>query len=230
LDDMNKGLVCLKQQLDGDSYLPWTVGTYKKSHPKKSIGEKGCLPVISVLPYIAAFAFFVWDVVSDCKYLVHFYNRGFVNASVDGGDDVGTFLLSDTDCINLEAGPDDYKNAFYALAIFLAVPLFCLLATALKNALIYRRLHHAIKPSAWKVFATFLSFLFPTAMIVFLGCKYGRARRKNKFRHQLRLREFMWAVVSVVEAGIESSGQIVLQCWLLSKQFQSLSEGGWEKI
>lgn len=50
-----------------------------------------------------------------------------------------------------------------------------------------------------------------------------QAKRKNKFRKQLQKSEYLWGISRTAEAALESCGQLVLQIWLLSSDFNWLS-------
>ena len=50
-----------------------------------------------------------------------------------------------------------------------------------------------------------------------------KAKRKNKVRRQLQKSEYLWGISRTAEAALESCGQLVLQIWLLSSDFHSLS-------
>ena len=49
-----------------------------------------------------------------------------------------------------------------------------------------------------------------------------RAKRKNKYRAQLQKTEYFWGISRTAEAALESCGQLILQMWLLSSNFDSL--------
>ena len=59
-------------------------------------------------------------------------------------------------------------------------------------------------------------------MNIFTSRVCFRAKRKNKYRAQLQKTEYFWGISRTAEAALESCGQLILQMWLLSSNFDSL--------
>ncbi len=66
--------------------------------------------------------------------------------------------------------------------------------------------------------------LYVAARNVYFKFRHRRARRKNIYRRQLQKSEYLWGISRTAEAGLESCGQLILQVWLLSSDFKSLSK------
>lgn len=66
--------------------------------------------------------------------------------------------------------------------------------------------------------------LIVAAKQVIFKFQHRRAKRKNKYRKQLQKSEYLWGISRTAEAALESCGQLVLQIWLLSSDFNSLSQ------
>ena len=56
--------------------------------------------------------------------------------------------------------------------------------------------------------------------------KHSSATEKNEFRQKLEEYEYMWGSVRAFEAGVESSGQLILQVWLLTSSIGHLQGMG----
>ena len=56
--------------------------------------------------------------------------------------------------------------------------------------------------------------------------KHSSATEKNEFRQKLEEYEYMWGSVRAFEAGVESSGQLILQIWLLTSSISLLQGMG----
>ena len=102
-----------------------------------------------------------------------------------------------------------------------------MLGFELGTALWWKRLCSCQCPAVSRGLATaalrqFVTYLFLPLAIIYLVVRHERTKRKNKFRDNLRLREYWWAVVKTFEVGIKASGHIVLQCWLLSGTLPAL--------
>ena len=54
--------------------------------------------------------------------------------------------------------------------------------------------------------------------------QHRRAKRKAKIRRQLLKSEYQWGITRISESGLEACGQLVLQLWLLSSNFNQLAD------
>ena len=61
---------------------------------------------------------------------------------------------------------------------------------------------------------------------VYYQYKHSSATEKNMFRQKLQESEYMWGSVRAFEAGVESSGQLILQVWLLTSSIGLLKGMG----
>ena len=59
---------------------------------------------------------------------------------------------------------------------------------------------------------------------VYFKFKHRRATRKAKIRRQLLKSEYLWGITRISESGLEACGQLVLQLWLLSSNFNQLAD------
>ncbi len=96
----------------------------------------------------------------------------------------------------------------------------------------------SVRTHVWLSLA-FMSAAYPIWMLVSLVCapfyilyiaarnvyfkfRHRRAKRKNIYRRELQRSEYLWGISKTAEAGLESCGQLVLQVWLLSADFETL--------
>ena len=67
------------------------------------------------------------------------------------------------------------------------------------------------------------TIFFPPALIMLVHAyfkyQHGSTSKKDKTLRGLKDSEFFWAILAKFEAGIESSGQLMIQAWLVSKIF-----------
>ena len=67
---------------------------------------------------------------------------------------------------------------------------------------------------------------YASARNIYYKFKHSTAEEKNKFRRQLQQSEYEWGSVRAFEAGVESSGQLILQVWLLTSSIGLLQGMG----
>ena len=67
---------------------------------------------------------------------------------------------------------------------------------------------------------------FAVSKNVYYQYKHSSATEKNMFRQKLQESEYMWGSVRAFEAGVESSGQLILQVWLLTSSIGLLQGMG----
>ncbi len=219
-DNFRAGLVCLKRQLDCDSYLKWTLDTFRKMYPNKSKAEKYVLPVWKGMTHIFIFLLGLFDFGFDIYFAREFYKSAFSNnASLDQGEinELHNDPHPSTEhCQDVTLAPEDYEMMFYSQLVLLSAPVVC----SLIIAVIFTLRSELDRLGVGQKLLAFSSYLFLPISTAYYTYKHKRARRKSKFRSQLRRRQFLLAIVHVVESGIESSGQIVLQCWLLTSHLR----------
>ena len=72
-------------------------------------------------------------------------------------------------------------------------------------------------------FCTLATLIFPPAFIMLVHAYYkfqhASTSKKDKTLRGLRDSEFFWSILAKFESGIESSGQLIVQAWLISKIF-----------
>ena len=72
-------------------------------------------------------------------------------------------------------------------------------------------------------FCTLATLIFPPVFIMLVHAyhryQHGSTSKKDKTLRGLRDSEFFWSVLAKFESGIESSGQLMVQAWLISKIF-----------
>ena len=61
---------------------------------------------------------------------------------------------------------------------------------------------------------------------IYYQYKHSSATDKNDFRQKLQESEYTWGSVRAFEAGVESSGQLILQVWLLTSSIGLLQGMG----
>ena len=68
------------------------------------------------------------------------------------------------------------------------------------------------------IFAPFFILYIAIRQLIY-KFQHLKATRKNKYRKQLQKSEYLWGISRTAEAALESCGQLVLQIWLLSADF-----------
>ena len=78
-------------------------------------------------------------------------------------------------------------------------------------------------------FCTLATLIFPPAFIMLVHAYYkfqhASSSKKDRTLRGLRDSEFFWSILAKFESGIESSGQLIVQAWLISKIFFDKNEG-----
>ena len=141
-------------------------------------------------------------------------------------------------CVDIERTSDEYYTAFITNILCLTVPLVIsyafgvweLLSIIDKYLMTIKELEVYLKVVIWLSviligipFAPFF-ILYVAVRNVIFKYQHQSAVRKSKVRRQLQKSEYLWGILKTAEAGLESCGQLVLQAWLLSSHFKSLSE------
>jgi hypothetical protein len=152
---------------------------------------------------------------------------------------------SEEECADIVRSPEEYLTAFIVNLVCIALPLisfFCMCARELLPSFKTFIEKCSSKFPFQSIFAVIFGlFVYPVWILVAFVCapffiifvaarnvyykyKHRRAKRKNLVRRPLQESEFLWGISRTAEAGLESCGQLILQLWLLSSYFKSLSE------
>ena len=148
-----------------------------------------------------------------------------------------------TSCMDIERTPEEYRTAFVTNIVCFTLPLLIFFAMCARELLpaVHRLDARATKALPGGLASAFTFVLFPMWLLVAFVCspffilfvaarqvyykfRHRRAKHKNLFRKQLQKSEYLWGISRTAEAGLESCGQLILQVWLLSSDFKSLSE------
>ena len=155
-------------------------------------------------------------------------------------------INNDDLCMDIKRTPEDYRSAFLTNITLIILPLviffnMCareMLPTVKKIDIFLRDLLNtnvngigsclitAFIYPLWLITAFICApffIVFVAARQVYYKFRHRRAKRKNLFRKQLQKSEYLWGISRTAEAGLESCGQLILQVWLLSSDFKSLS-------
>ncbi len=150
-------------------------------------------------------------------------------------------------CIDITRTSNEYRTAFFVNIVCIALPIcifYFMCARELQQnvksfeARCFRGLASTDDSLAVTLLRVLLwAFFIPASIIcapffvlfvaakqVYYKFQHRRAKRKNKFRNQLQKTEYLWGISRTAEAALESCGQLILQIWLLSSDFNSLSK------
>ena len=228
-ESRENGLKCLREQLINDEILSWTADSFSRFY-EKSRAEKIFSPFMSVCILVVTLVFFVFDIVTDIFLTVEYWD---LSQAMNSSHATHNLTLNDTQCLesyssNLTSG--DFKVAFITTITCCVLPIIPFIIPT------HRELKEKLEPklkglpavlaqSLLVVLSVFLSPVAPIyAFVQFARYKWRhtRARRKHKFRGELEKYEHFWATLRISESGIESSGQLILQAWLLSRSLDVL--------
>ena len=114
--------------------------------------------------------------------------------------------------------------AFIVNIFCIGLPIFVFWTMCSRELWIYMREKTLLKILFWP-----LSLLCAPFFILYIASKHvmykflhRRAKKKNKYRAQLQKSEYFWGISRTAEAALESCGQLILQIWMLSSNFDSL--------
>ena len=133
-------------------------------------------------------------------------------------------LVTKSLCLPIKRDPEEYRTAFIVNIICITWPYLIFWTMCSRELWIHMQGHVILKILFWP-----LSILCAPFFIIYIAFKqviykflHKRAKRKNKYREQLRQSEYFWGISRTAEAALESCGQLILQIWLLSSDFDSL--------
>ena len=143
-------------------------------------------------------------------------------------------------CVDITRNAEEYRTAFITNIICISLPILVFYVMCFKEMRTW--LHYfeyenkssgkysqacvwTLKILFWPCTVLFAPFyiLYIAFRQVIFKFQHRRATRKNKYRAQLQKSEFLWGISRTAEAALESCGQLVLQIWLLSSDFNALS-------
>ena len=153
-------------------------------------------------------------------------------------------------CTDYELTPDEYRTAFLSNISFILLPLLIFWSMCAREMLpsvqswdrmisakVPKCIYFLTVPILLYPMWLIISFVFAHFFILFVATRqvyykfrHQRAKRKNMFRRQLQKSEYYWGITRTAEAGLESCGQLILQVWLLSSRFRSLTFVSFWKI
>ena len=80
-DDRKQGLACLRQQLNGDELLTWTIETFTMFY-SKTWAESFMIPLLGLIPVFFSICTFVLDYYSDFELTYEYYKKAFINDTI----------------------------------------------------------------------------------------------------------------------------------------------------
>ena len=255
-----EGLHCLRSHVTNENLLKWTIeqfsGLYEQEVDKKRGrgGQKALIiGLIGIFPRLISLIFYVYDVYSDIDLTTDYYQRSdFVTDPEVGLEYSCNYTVNSTCCLQRE--PNEYSAAFVFNLVCIICPILALISMS------SREIHDYIKVSMdkkedhqkqafmnrilgnqfcrWTIAillaipCSLLFLIYIAARNVKLVFKHSRSIIKSHYQKKLEDSEYLWGNLITLEAGLESSGQLVLQVWLLSAVIHPMimKEGFWGVI
>ena len=257
-NSLEEGLHCLRSHVTNENLLKWTIEQFSELYEQevtKRVGQKIIIiGVIAIIPRMTSHIFYVYDIYSDVDLTTDYYQMsGFVTNVANVSDEYSCNFAGNSTCC-FEREPEEYSAAFVFNLVCIICPIFALIAMSSreihnymkastdrrkihqKQALVFRILGNRI--CRWTL-AILLSFPCSLLFLIYIAArnlkltfKHSRSVIKSQFQKKLEESEYLWGNLITLEAGLESSGQLVLQVWLLSAVIHPLimKEGFWGVI
>lgn len=212
------GLKCIKDQLTYNSDLKSVIRQFTEQYEKRP-WEKRIEGSIAIIPVLLSFSLFSFDTISDTVLSKDYYSCS------DLVGNLSSALPDRINCMELNRTSEDYTMAFIT-----NVGLIIASVGASISMVIFSSGIHGLMKVLWKeeVGTTFLICLFSTLMFpplfilvshAYLKYQHTSSSKKDVYLEHLHTSEFHWGILSMLEAGIESSLQLILQTWLISNLF-----------
>ena len=188
--------------------------------------------MLEVMPILRSIVVFFFDYYSDLTLTRGYYLKSQSKASYTASYS-GQKIDASADPMNTNELPailpEDYSAAFNISVLCFVFPIL-LTVPITKEELARWDVLRKI-PKRWRTLVLWLLALTLSPLTPLYACggllytayRHKGVSRKSAFRESLYRFEYLWGVIRTVEAGIESSGQLVLQVWLLSFQMPTLS-------
>ena len=141
-------------------------------------------------------------------------------------------------CTDTELSVVDYKTAFYCNITFIICPIITIIlmcsreifdklkAKSDRNTILLWCCAIILSIPSFPIF-----FIYITAKSMYYKFRHSRAMKKINLQQKLQKYEHIWGNIKTMEAGFESSGQLVLQVWILSASLHQIRDlGFWGSI
>ena len=229
-DNKEEGLLCLQSQLTYEEDLKQTIAQFADQYPKK-LNEKRATGIIALLPLLMPFIVYLYDIIFDAILSGEYFScSSFINT-----------LNRSSVCEELNRSQEEYTVAFIANVMVMATSLlisiivvtllegFCELIREMREQMYSR--HHQDADFAYQTpkykrgkilfFCLFATMMCPPIFILlayaFFKYQFGSTSKKDKYVKSLESAETYWGILNKFEAGIESSGQLLVQTWFVSR-------------
>ena len=200
----------------------------------KTWAQSYALPLLGLIPVFLSISTFVYDYYSDFELTFEYYQQwknpefAKISTSFISQEDL---LLENPDCSNIQRTPEEYRTAFFVNIICICFPflVFYLMGSRVLWQKFQRfedNFSNHFAKIMLRIIYGFLTVIFAPFFILYVAVRqliykfqHLRATRKNKVRKQLQETEYLWGISRTAEAALESCGQLILQIWLLSSDF-----------
>ena len=241
------GLRCIKEQLSNDKNLKPIIEQFGDFYNDKTICAKRLAGCLAILSTSLSFGLYTYDTASDIVLSTEYHNcsdpcnhnQSNYNATSHSN---GNYLsntcydeygrnVSDSSC---SYEPNEYMIAFVTNVLPITISLLTSFVVIIFSDgfwdLRREMVNHISgnsKTLARVTLMTYILVLCPPLfiMIILLYFKYqynssASTKRKIDYVKQLGSSEYYWGLLSMIEAGLESSIQLILQVWLVSRMFK----------
>ena len=91
-NDRKEGLQCLRQQLNGDELLIWTIETFTMFY-NRTWAQTVIFPLMGLIPLFFSIFTFVYDYYSDMELTLEYYHNAFILNHTQGKKETLTIIF-----------------------------------------------------------------------------------------------------------------------------------------
>lgn len=220
--DKVSGMKCIKEQLTYEANLKSIIEQFSDLY-EKGPWEKRLVGIMALLPVLLSFSLYSFDTISDSV-----LSRDYHSCS-DLVGNLSSALTNGINCAELNRTSEEYTTAFITNVGLITTSVGASLVMVMFSSGIHGLIKHLWNEESRGrthtilLLCLFSTLIFPPLFILashaYLKYQHTTTSKKDTFLEHLQSSEFYWGVLNMLEAGIESSLQLVLQTWMISNLF-----------